>query len=611
MTNDPLSGAPTSGPAASAERVSAFAEKWRTVAAGLRVLAIVHNVTSATRMLDVLEALDSDPRVQTVVTWTRSSIFTHGVEEFLHRTGRLVLDWEDAVGREFDLAITTSLGGELHRVRAPLVRLPHGMGYNKFLKPETGNRKPENGESGSGAEENPARPVFGLSPEWLLHNGELIPSAIVLSHDEQARRLAADCPEAIPAAVVAGDPCFDRLTASLPHRARYRRDLGLTAGQRLLLLSSTWGRASLFGRHPLLARRLLATLPRDEFRIALALHPNVWHGHGPGQVRAWLADARRAGLILIPPEEGWRAAVVAADAVIGDHGSVAYYAAALGRPVVLEQAGLADVAAESPIALLGAAAVPFDPRRPIGALLGEADEAAERTTGVASRWVTSRPGRSLALLRRTMYALMSVPEPEAPPQVAAVPAPVPLPGPRHPALWTTVTEVRGPGGARASSAGSAETAETAPAVRIRRLPAAVLDRPGPGDDAGFLMAWADEADARLARLADAVVRPAADPPGDGDPANGDWYRDVFHHHLGARIAASYDAGRCVLHLRSGERAVVTIEEPVPGFDPALLVAVLYHRLTGPGRATALDARRERLTITAGATADVVFRVEPG
>ncbi|MFC7739876.1 hypothetical protein ACFQXA_01295 [Nocardiopsis composta] len=96
-------------------------------------------------MMDVLGALESDPRIQIAVTWTRSSIFTHGVEEFLAGTGFLILTWEQALERRFDLAITTSLGGELHRIRAPLLRLPHGMGYNKFLKPETGNRKPETG----------------------------------------------------------------------------------------------------------------------------------------------------------------------------------------------------------------------------------------------------------------------------------------------------------------------------------------------------------------------------------------------------------------------------------------------------------------------------------
>jgi hypothetical protein len=65
------------------------------------------------------------------------------------------------------------------------------------------------------------------------------------------------------------------------------------------------------------------------------LHPHVWHGHSPHQIRSWLADCVRAGLILIPPLEGWRAALIAADIVVGDHGAVTCYAAALDKPVAL------------------------------------------------------------------------------------------------------------------------------------------------------------------------------------------------------------------------------------------------------------------------------------
>ncbi|MFC7740294.1 hypothetical protein ACFQXA_03960 [Nocardiopsis composta] len=59
---------------------------------------------------------------------------------------------------------------------------------------------------------------------------------------------------------------------------------------------------------------------------------------------------------LIPPEQGWQAALVAADAVIGDHGSVTYYAAALGRPVLLAAFDEGEVLPGSHIDLLGRAA---------------------------------------------------------------------------------------------------------------------------------------------------------------------------------------------------------------------------------------------------------------
>ncbi|MFD0383903.1 hypothetical protein ACFQ2B_21060 [Streptomyces stramineus] len=172
--------------------------------------------------------------------------------------------------------------------------------------PDTGHRTPDTGHR------TPA-PVFGLSPDWLLHQGRPLAAATVLSHPEQLDRLRAACPEAAGTAVLAGDPCFDRILAALPYRERFRRALGVGDGQRLVVVNSTWAPGSLFGDGPgddggdllpSLLPRLASELPADEYRTAAVLHPNIWHGHGPGQVRAWLDRARRAGLVLIPRWRG-------------------------------------------------------------------------------------------------------------------------------------------------------------------------------------------------------------------------------------------------------------------------------------------------------------------
>ncbi|MEV7490801.1 hypothetical protein AB0O08_08530 [Streptomyces anulatus] len=164
--------------------------------------------------------------------------------------------------------------------------------------------------------------------------------------------------------MLAGDPCFDRMLAARPYRDRFRRALGVGRGQRLVLLNSTWSPQSLLGDGegegaggtggddalPALLPRLASELPADEYRVAAVLHPNIWHGHGPGQIRAWLDRARRAGLALIDPLEDWRQALLAADVVIGDHGSVTYYAAALGTPVLLGAAPLDSLDPDAPVA---------------------------------------------------------------------------------------------------------------------------------------------------------------------------------------------------------------------------------------------------------------------
>ncbi|WP_370932706.1 hypothetical protein [Amycolatopsis sp. cg13] len=140
--------------------------RWRTVPTERTLLAVVHNVTAATRLLDVLPLFAGDPRVQVVFTCPDSSAFTRGTREYLAARGIPLEPWEDVVAEDFDWALAASYGGELHRIRAPLTVLPHGMGYNKFLetgnrkpetgnrKPETGNRKPETGNRFSGCRSN-------------------------------------------------------------------------------------------------------------------------------------------------------------------------------------------------------------------------------------------------------------------------------------------------------------------------------------------------------------------------------------------------------------------------------------------------------------------------
>ncbi|GAA3359996.1 hypothetical protein [Saccharopolyspora gregorii] len=390
---------------------------WRTVRVERSVLAIVHNVTAATRLLDILPFWAADHRIQTAFTCIGSSAFTTGTAEFLAAHDIIPLPWAEAMSQEFDLAVSASYGGPLHEVTAPLLVVPHGMGYNKTLA------KPGNPES--------RKPVFGLSDEWLRHEGELIPSTTVLSHVEQVDRLREHCPEAVDVALVAGDPCFDRILASVPLREAYRRSFGVHPGQQLLFVSSTWGDSSLFGQDSSIVARLAARLPLDEYRIVVALHPNVWHGHSPWQVRMWLEDCARAGVVVLPPEEGWRAALIAADLTIGDHGSVTFYSAALGTPLLVTAAPEESLDPESPIARLNAAAPLLDPHRDLLAQLESTARShrTERFAGV-TELATSVPGESARLLRTAVYDWLELDEPDVPAEPVAVPLPdVDLPAP--------------------------------------------------------------------------------------------------------------------------------------------------------------------------------------
>src|SRR5262249_19097507 len=104
------------------------------------------NTTAATRLFDVLDLLATDPRIQLVFTCPGSSAFTRGTARYLKSRGIHPIPWTRALSTPFDAAIAASYGGDLHRVQAPLTVIPHGMGYNKYLKTENGKRKTENGK---------------------------------------------------------------------------------------------------------------------------------------------------------------------------------------------------------------------------------------------------------------------------------------------------------------------------------------------------------------------------------------------------------------------------------------------------------------------------------
>ncbi|MFE1175192.1 hypothetical protein [Streptomyces sp. NPDC058773] len=290
-------------------------------------------------------------------------------------------------------------------------------------------------------------PTFGLSPEWLLRDGEPYADGLVLSHPEQWERLRRVCPEAASAAVLAGDPCFDRMLAGRPYRERFRRALGVRRGQRLVVLNSTWNPEGLFGNGggqdvvPSLLPRLTAELPADDYRLAAVLHPNIWFGHGPGQIRMWLDRARRSGLALIDPVHAWRQAILAADAVVGDFGAVSYYAAALGIPVLLAATGEERLDPEAPLAAFVRDAPRLDPQGPLREQLADLMVRHRPRTGPAE-FITSAPGASAELLRRHFYSLMDLPQPAAPPLLEPLPLP-PYDPPRRTHPLDVRTRVRG------------------------------------------------------------------------------------------------------------------------------------------------------------------------
>ncbi|WP_344915315.1 hypothetical protein [Streptosporangium oxazolinicum] len=374
------------------------------------VLVVVHTVTSGQRLMDTVRLVESDLRIQVVFT-IAPDVFSNGVAEFVGGLGAVVLPWEQARNQRFDLAIAASLGA-LHEIHAPLIVIPHGAGFNKLVTVRDGVRAVG------------GRVAYGLDPQRLLHDGAVLPSAVALSHSSELGRLARTCPDALPVATVVGDPSYDRLAAGLPHRDLYRRALAVEPEQKLVVVSSTWGPASLFGRWPRLLHRLVTELPRQEYRVVLLLHPNIWFGHGIWQVRAWFADSLRRGLSLVPPEANWHAVLASADWIIGDHGSATLYGTVTGAPVVLAGFPRDDVDPASALGGLAAVAPRLSPRGSLREqLVRIATEVEPGHYRAVAESITSAPGRFDRNMRRLIYRSLDLRQPSVIPVTAPAPAP--------------------------------------------------------------------------------------------------------------------------------------------------------------------------------------------
>lgn len=381
------------------------AERWATRQECKTVLVVVHTVTSGQRVLEAARLLENDLRIRVVFTQA-PDMFGAGVPDFLSRIGAAHIPWQQATSTRFDLALAANLEG-LHEVHAPLVVMPHGAGHNKLVTRRKGRVVGD-------------RVAYDLDAQRLVHDGALVPTKIVLAHSEELGHLGRSCPEAVPAAVVCGDPCYDVLAASLDCRPSYQVALGAGDGRKLVVVTSTWGPKSLLARREELWSRLLTELPEDEFQVVSLMHPNVWFGYGTWQVRAWLADCLRRGLSLVPPEADWRSVLAAADWVIGDHGSVTAYATVTGVPVMLGSFAAGDCRPGSAQSLLGEVAPRVSSRGSLRKQLlqAAADHDPGRYRGVVDR-LTSQPGRFNRNMRQLMYRRLRLRLP------ASVPATLP------------------------------------------------------------------------------------------------------------------------------------------------------------------------------------------
>ncbi|HET9173265.1 MAG TPA: hypothetical protein VFN97_27800 [Actinospica sp.] len=359
-------------------------------------------MTSVRRLLDVAAVFAGDLRVQTVFT-APPDVLGHGVEAMLGGLGVRVVPWRTAVAARYDLAISANYRG-IAEVDAPVVLFAHGASRNKRVRQGHGR----------GSLRIPA-PVQAFPRSLLIQNDMLVPSAIAVGHEHELAMLADDCPEALPLARVVGDPCYDRLIAGRARRAELRRSLALEPGQKLVVATSTWTGSSLLGSAPYQLDRLVEQLPAPEYRIVLLIHPNAVAAHSAYQLRVWLSYLAARGLILTRPEDDWEQYVLAADYVVGDHGSVTLYSSTVGVPVLLGAFGEADVhhgSASAALAEIAPRLVPLAPVREQLEHAGAQFDAAAMDR--VARLISSEPGGFARHTRNLLYGMLRLSRPATP-----------------------------------------------------------------------------------------------------------------------------------------------------------------------------------------------------
>ncbi|MFM9449275.1 hypothetical protein [Streptomyces acidiscabies] len=515
-------------------------QRWRTFRSEKTLVVTARTVTSTVRVLESLPALlRNDSRVTVVFAYDPTSAFNDGVLDLLSDAGCRIMPWSQLSTITPDLIITASENVDVPEGDCPVLVLPHGIGFQK--------RVPDSRASGTR--------LSGAVADSLLETGR---AWIAVSHPDQEKQLLAAHPKADGRTLLIGDPCFDELSASLPDAASFKRSLGVADGQRLVVLSSTWGPTSLLGRDPELPARVLAELPCDEYRVAAIVHPNVWSAHGSWQIRSVLAGALEAGLLLMPTVHAWRSALVAADAVIGDHGSVTLYGAALGKPVLLAAFG-DDAVQGTAIARLGQAAPRLDLRGDLHRQVDSAiaGHAPDRHAGI-SRAAFVETGQASAQLRTAVYRLLELAEPgSAPPRARTLPRPA---APTAVVTSWTVESTATPG------EGGQWT------VAVRRRPAAVADARGEGTDAYLHLACDEEEPDRQLTESASVLLCRSPAPTTVSALR--WLRNTLSRFPGCRLAATALGRGCFLvGLNDGRIVEATITGPA--VDPGLPAAVVY------------------------------------
>lgn len=282
-----------------------------------RVLVCAHNAMLASYLGPLCELIRDDKRIE--LRFTGPPYHGHSDRSTRELANQLSLPFTGyamARTRLWDLILfADNASAEAFHPDIPKIQIYHSLGSGKIIGGE-------NYRYGRRAFREDGRPVFTK----------------MLEASDEIRQLAiAARPALADVIVTVGDLNADAMLSLQSHRDEIRESLGFNRSDKVVLIQSTWGDASLMesvGAALIAEAHKLAR--RGAYRFILSTHPNHWHGTYAEQ-HPWgefIRSKERDGFLVIKPGQRFEEYHVAADVAITDHTGLSLNFALLHKPMV-------------------------------------------------------------------------------------------------------------------------------------------------------------------------------------------------------------------------------------------------------------------------------------
>ncbi len=353
-----------------------------------RVLLLAANELMARWLIMQIHDLRDDRRIAFTFAVDDPDVASP-LNQFCRDTNLPSIAFAQARLRDWDLALTADHHHQHLHPAIPLVYTGHGTTASKIVDGR----------------------IYQYSPTFILREDGEPRYARFFVASETARDTATrECPQLAGRIEIVGDVQGDQLLTRSEQRGEIRHRLGLKPEDKVVLIMSTWGPASLMesmGPAIIEAAKPLA----GDYRFLFSTHPNHWRGDSPAarQWREEMIPAIQRFASIITPEDDSLDALVAADMAISDHTSLASTYAMLGKPLAMIPIAEGKVAPGTVAARLHEAVPHLSDAGALAALLLNlpAQHQGEEIARILST-LNSKPGlatRNIAEVVRQMLAL--------------------------------------------------------------------------------------------------------------------------------------------------------------------------------------------------------------